>query len=131
MEYFCSETIQIWSLVGTVVTILKIGIPLIIIVMAIIDLGKAAVSSKPEDVTKAFGTLVKRLIAGLVIFFIPTIVNLVFGLIDDFDEGTDYGICSACVAGADCYVKDGFCGSGNEGEDTEQCDTGSKYIEGN
>lgn len=127
MEYFCSSTIQIWSLVGTVVTILKIGIPLIIIVIAIIDLGKAAVSSKPEDVTKAFGSLVKRLIAGIVIFFIPTIVNLVFSLVDNFSEGTDYMICSTCVAGGDCYVKSGYCTT--EGTDTEQCATGSDYVE--
>lgn len=128
MDYFCSETIEIWSLVGTVVTILKIAIPLIIIVLAIIDLGKAAISSKDDEVSKAFKTLLRRIIAGVVIFFIPTLVNLAFGLIDNFsEENGDYNICSACVAGGSCTVADGFCSS-EDGKDTTQCETDSKYY---
>lgn len=129
MEYFCSQTIEIWSLVGTVVTILKIGVPLIIIVLAVIDLGKAAISSKDDEMSKAFKTLLRRIIAGVVIFFIPTIVNLVFGMIDGFTDetgegGIDYSVCSACVAGSDCFVHSGFCSSN---PDHEYCSDSSEY----
>lgn len=111
MNYFCSDTIDIWKLVGSIVTMLKIIIPAVIVVLAIVDLGKAAVSSKEDEMKKAFSTLIRRLIAGAVIFFIPTIVNLAFGLIESFnsdiDTGTDYSVCTACIAGdsAGCVKK--------------------------
>lgn len=97
---FCTETAEIWQLVGRIVTILKIVIPLIIVLLAIFDLGKAAVSSDEKEMKGAFSTLLRRIIAGVVIFFIPTLITLAFTLIGDFSEDieTDYRVCSECVS---------------------------------
>lgn len=97
---FCNDTSEIWQVVGNVVTMLKIAIPLIIIVLAIIDLGKAAISSKDDEMKTAFKTLVRRFIAGAVIFFVPTIVTVVFSLVGEFNDSTkaDYTICASCIS---------------------------------
>lgn len=134
MEYFCSSTIEVWDLVGTVLTFLKIGIPLIIVILAVIDLGKAAISSKDDEMKKAFTTLLRRVVAGLIIFFIPTIVDLLFNLVSGFGEATaetDYNVCTACISGGDCYVADGYCSSEGVDSLTSGCSSDDTYYNGN
>lgn len=100
---FCGEISEILQLVGWALTIFKIAIPLIIIAVGLIDLGKAAVSSKPEEVRKSATSLIWRLVGGIVIFFIPTIVMLVFGLVsgwsgpDGIENQVNFDVCRACV----------------------------------
>jgi len=97
---FCGDTHEILQLVGWALTIFKIVIPLIIIALGLIDLGKAAVSSKPEEIKKSATSLAWRVAGGIVIFFIPTIVMVVFGFVGKFGESTgqtDYNICKECI----------------------------------
>ena len=104
IKTLCSDTHEILQLVGWALTIFKVAIPLIIIALGLIDLGKAAVSSKPEEIKKSATSLIWRLVGGIVIFFIPTIVMLVFGLVSGWDanEGgveaqVDFPVCRACI----------------------------------
>lgn len=97
---FCANTSEILGLVGWALTIIKIAIPLIIIALGLIDLGKAAISSKPEEVKKTATSLVWRFVGGIVIFFIPTIVMLVFGFVNKFGDAKsqmDFDICYKCI----------------------------------
>lgn len=97
---FCGDTYEILQLVGWVLTIFKIVIPLIIIALGLIDLGKAAVSSKPEEIKKTATSLAWRVAGGILIFFVPTIVMVVFGFVNKFSEASDkadFSICRACV----------------------------------
>lgn len=101
---FCTGTSEILSLVGWALTVFKIVIPLIIIALGLFDLGKAAVSSKPEEIKKSATSLVYRLIGGILIFFVPTIIMLVFGFVGRFNDATaadktkvDFDKCYACI----------------------------------
>ncbi len=97
---FCRETFEILQLVGWALTVFKVVIPLIIIALGLIDLGKAAVSSKPEEIKKSATSLAWRVAGGIIIFFIPTIVMVVFGFVGKFDENTgqtDYDVCKTCI----------------------------------
>lgn len=95
---FCSGTAAIWKLVGNILNIFKIVIPLIIIIFGMIDLGKAVMSSKPEEVSKSAKSLLFRIIAGIVIFFVPTLIGFVFTIVDSFgDVSSDYEVCSKCI----------------------------------
>lgn len=97
---FCANTHEILGLVGWALTIFKIVIPLIIIALGLIDLGKAAVSSKPEEIKKSAQSLVYRLAGGILIFFVPTIIMLVFGFVGRFSETQnqiDWNICYQCI----------------------------------
>ena len=101
---FCSDTANIWHLVGLVVYILKIVIPLILIVLGMVDLGKAVVSSDEKAINKAVGSLIKRFIAAVVVFFVPTIVNAIFGVVGVMSksEHDDYQTCVNCITGGEC-----------------------------
>lgn len=97
---FCQESQPVWALVGKILVVFKIVIPLLLIVFGMIDLGKAVISSDEKAITKATNTLIKRLIAAVVIFFIPYIVGAVFSLIDNFKDDANeagYNVCRACV----------------------------------
>ena len=66
--------------------ILQWGIPIILIVLGTIDLGKAVISSDEKQVKEAQGKLVKRPIYAVLVFFIVFIVNFVFSMVARFTE---------------------------------------------
>lgn len=102
----CSELWEIWQIIGWVLLVFKIAIPIIIIIFGMIDLGKAVVASKDDEIKKSVKSLVMRAIAGIVIFFIPTIVGLIFGIVDGFADAEvqgDYQVCRTCITSpGDC-----------------------------
>ena len=96
----CSELWQVWQIVGWVLLVFKIVIPIVIILFGMIDLGKAVVASKDDEIKKSIKSLIMRAIAGIVIFFIPTLVGLIFRLVDGFADAEvqgEYQVCSTCV----------------------------------
>lgn len=106
---FCTATANIWQILGYVLLVFKIVIPLLLILFGIIDLGKAVIASKDDEIKKATGSLVKRAIASVVIFLLPTIVTFVIGIISDFKDTAkeDYNVCKACISSPGGDVCDG------------------------
>ena len=60
--------------------IIQIGIPIILIIMGSVDLGKAVLSSDDKEIKGATNKLIKRAIAAVMVFFVATIVSLLMGL---------------------------------------------------
>ena len=97
---FCQTSAGLWQLVGKVLLVFKIVIPLLLIIFGMIDLGKAVVASDEKAIKTATNSIIKRLIAAVVIFFIPTMVAAIFSLISDFKDEKEYegySVCSACI----------------------------------
>ncbi|MBE6161219.1 MAG: hypothetical protein E7158_03265 [Firmicutes bacterium] len=99
---FCAKSANIWQVVGWILTIFKIVIPIILIVLGMIDLGKAVVASKDDEIKKSMKSLMFRAIAAVAIFFVPTIVGLIMGIVSGFNNDTngvekDFNICRACL----------------------------------
>lgn len=69
--------------------IIQIGIPIILIVMGSIDLGKAVLSSDEKEIKGATGKLVKRAIAAVAVFFVTTVVSLLMGMFAKTDVDGD------------------------------------------
>lgn len=78
--------------------IIQIGIPIILIVMGTIDLGKAVISSDEKEVKAAQGRLVKRCIYAIAIFFMVTLVTILMGLLSNAEDSnvTGYNSWKAC-----------------------------------
>ena len=93
---FCGDNKSVWTLVGKLLNIFRIVIPVLIVIFGMVDLGKAVVGSKDDDVKKAAKQLLMRFIAGLIIFFIPTLVKAAFGLVDNADK--DYEVCIEAIS---------------------------------
>lgn len=100
---FCTGAVQgVFTTLGWVFFFAKILIPIILIIIGTIDFGKAVVNSKPEEeVKKTLMSLVKRAIAGIVIFFTPALLSLVVDLLNGGDlyknEGSTFANCTKCM----------------------------------
>ena len=97
---FCANTANIWQLVGIVLLIFKIVIPILLIILGMIDLGKAVISSDEKAIKSSTKSLTMRIIAAVVIFFIPTLISFVFTLVSAFntDAKADFDVCRKCIA---------------------------------
>ena len=108
---FCYKTAIIWQVVGYVFLIAKIVIPIILIILGIVDIGKAVISSDDKAISKAVGQLVRRFIAAIAIFFIPTIVSAIFSAVKIVNtEDSDYQICVQCLTNVTGQTE-GYCES--------------------
>lgn len=80
----------LWNVVGTVINIIWIGVPILLIVLGSIDLGKAVISSKEDEVKKAKKALLNRVIYAVLVFCVVWIVGIVMDAISSIGiEGTD------------------------------------------
>ena len=80
----------LWNIVGTVINIIWIGVPILLIVLGSIDLGKAVISSKEDEVKKAKKALLNRIIYAVLVFCVVWIVGIVMDAISSIGiEGTD------------------------------------------
>ena len=98
---FCTETKEIWVFLGNILNVVKIVIPILILAFGCIDFGKAVVASKDDEIKKALKSLMFRILAGAVIFFIPVIIKFALSLVDSFsgDIEKDYNVCVSCLTG--------------------------------
>lgn len=67
---------------NTAFTIIRIAVPILLVVLIMKDFLSAVSSQKEEEMKKAQTTAIKRIIIGVIIFFIPTLVNIILGWID-------------------------------------------------
>lgn len=61
-------------------------IPIIVMIMCMIDLSKHI--TKPDNYGPTIKIMVSRLIAGLIIFLLPTLISTVFSLIENYDDSS-------------------------------------------
>ena len=95
---FCAQTAGVWKLVGEIIYIIRIAIPIIVVLLGTLDLGKAVIAGEDKKIKEAQKAFIRRLIYGVAIFFVFTIVKMVFGLLNvDLDEG-DNKICWQCAS---------------------------------
>ena len=103
---FCESTKAIWGLIGYVITVLQIAIPIIIVLLGTLDLGKAVMAGEEKQIKDAQKMLIKRIIYGVVIFFVAVIVKYVFGMVSDSID-SDGSKCWDCIANpSGCKIKD-------------------------
>ena len=77
---------QLSSIVSTVVNLIKIGVPVILIILGMIDMGKAVATQKEEEIKKGQKTLMSRCIAAAIVFFVVAIVQLLVSVITKADD---------------------------------------------
>lgn len=80
--------------------IIQIGIPILLILMGTIDLGKAVMSSDDKEIKGATSKLIKRAIAAVAVFFVVTIVTLLMDIFAKTDIG-EQNQWSSCWKAAD------------------------------
>lgn len=92
------------STISAIVNILKIAIPIMVIIFGLIDLGKAVMAQKEDEIKKGQQTFLKRLMAAAIVFFVVVIAEFLVGLLakDDTEKSTITGCIDKIV---DCANK--------------------------
>ena len=81
------------GIVSTILTVIQIVVPILLIIMGSIDLMKAVMAGKEDEIKKAQTTFVKRVIVAIIVFLIPVLVNIIIGLISDVDGHDSWTDC--------------------------------------
>ena len=96
------------DIISTVILIIQVAVPILLIIFGMIDLGKAVVASKEDEIKKGQQTFIKRLIAAVIVFLVIFIVKIVISIVAKSTvEGEDnMWNCISCFTGgtdnADC-----------------------------
>ena len=92
------NVLRVFKVVYIFLNIAKIIVPLIIIIVGIKDFIGVTMNGKDDELKSTMNHLVKRIIAGLVIFCIPAIINYVFSLSAKYQETANaFTSCSVCL----------------------------------
>ena len=86
---YCTSLEPLMNILHSVVNLFKFGIPILLIIFGMMDLGKAVMAGKEDEMKKAQGTLIKRFIYAVAVFLVVLLVELVMGIVAD--SGTDTG----------------------------------------
>lgn len=95
----CTDTNvkKVLVFVGYIILLVKILIPLIIMIRGTVDLFQAVTGSDEKDLPKNIKTFVLRIVLGIVIFFIPNIINATLGLVYDVTGANNTNNCVTCL----------------------------------
>ena len=70
-----------------VIPLLQIVIIVALIILLIMDFGKAVMAGKEDEIKSAQKLAIKRVIYAVIVFLVPWIVNVAFGLLDSAGTG--------------------------------------------
>jgi len=90
---------KIVEVVHTIILAIQIVVPIVLVIFGMIDLAKAVMGQKEDEIKKGQQTLIKRVIAAAIVFFVVTIVKMLVSFLAD---GTGAGSIYSCV---DCFIE--------------------------
>ena len=76
---------KIANTVHTIIVVIKIAVPILLIIFGMLDLGKAVVAAKEDEIKKGQQTFIKRAIAAVIVFFVLQIVQIIVRFISAGD----------------------------------------------
>ena len=95
-------TMDIPAMIHYLVTLdinaIKIVVPILLIIFGMLDLGKAVMAQKEDEIKKGQQMFIKRLITAVIVFLVFFIVQLVVGLVSSDASVTS---CAQCFINAD------------------------------
>lgn len=94
------------KIVGICINIVKIVVPILIIGTAMVSLFKTVTSGKADDLKGSYVQIIKKIIAGLIIFIIPTLLDFTFDTLLEYDD-SEYIACTNCLFDTgNCVIPD-------------------------
>lgn len=90
--------VKIVNAVHMIILIIQIVVPVLLVVFGSIDFLKAIIAQKDDEIKKGQQTFIKRLIAGIIVFFVIAVVKLVisFAAGDDDEQKETILNCANC-----------------------------------
>ena len=104
-DNICVTLEPIMTIIGYVIFAIKVIVPVILVLFGMIDLTKAIMEKDESNIKKAQSLLIKRIIYGVAVYLVVTIVSLIMNLIVSDDSSWKSCVkCAFDVTGNDCSV---------------------------
>ena len=99
---------QIVNIVNLIYNAIRIGVPLILIIVGMFDMGKAITQQKEDEIKKAQTLLVRKAVAAALVFLMLSMVNLIFNIASsgDNDSETIWSCVNSLLTGEDKQCQD-------------------------
>lgn len=78
----CSTLEPVIKLIKAVIRLLQIGITIALIVLLIMDFGKAVMAGKEDEIKSAQKLAIKRVVYFVIVWLVPWLVNVAISLLD-------------------------------------------------
>ena len=76
------------DLIGLIYKAIQIGVPIILIIVGMFDMGKAITQQKEDEIKKAQTLLLKKAVAAALVFLMFSLVSLLLGIVGNNDDST-------------------------------------------
>lgn len=135
---FCNSELglRVMGFLGTIFSIVKIIVPIILILVGTISLVKCIINNEQDKTKKEIIGLIKKAVLAVTIFLLPSIIMFLFNLVGENFSGTKCVSClldqpSNCIKKADNIKKgisDSLCSIYHG--DPENCKAPCEYNNG-
>lgn len=88
--------VPIANLIAIIINIIKTLTPIVLIVFGLVDMTKATIAQKDDEMKKAQKLFIKRIISAILVFFIVSIVQLSFSLLAKAAGEDSFLECISC-----------------------------------
>ena len=102
LDFTCSSIPeQILDITHLIYKAIQIGVPIILIIVGMFDMGKAITQQKKDEIKKAQSLLVKKAIAAGLVFLMFSLVQLVVSVVspDTTASGSESWACVKTILG--------------------------------
>ena len=102
LDFTCSSIPeQILNITHLIYKAIQIGVPIILIIVGMFDMGKAITQQKEDEIKKAQSLLVKKAIAAALVFLMFSLVQLVVSVVspDTTAAGSESWACVKTILG--------------------------------
>ena len=99
-ENMCAreEVQNVMRFVGYIIMFIKLFVPLIIIGQGVFIFYNGVKAGKEDELKKCVQTLGKRILAGIIIMLLPTIIDITLSTVKDWtDYQGEYETCTECL----------------------------------
>ncbi len=74
------------NVVHLIIVIIEVVVPILLVIFGLLDMAKAVMAQKEDEIKKGQQTLIKRVIAAIIVFFVIALVRLVITFVSGEDD---------------------------------------------
>ena len=88
---------KIAHVISNIIIAIQIVVPILLVIYGMLDLGKAIMAQKEDEIKKGQQTLIKRCIAAIIFFFVIVIVKMIVNFVASDTDGV--------MSCANCFIQ--------------------------
>ena len=93
---------QLVDIIHMIYSGIRIGVPIILILVGMFDMGKAITKQKEDEIKKAQQLLARKAVAAALVFVIVSAVGMIFSMVDNESDSANTWSCINAMLSGEC-----------------------------